>query len=335
MARTKKTYVFPLVALRGKVVFPDVQSSFDAGRLISLTAISRASEKDMNLFVSLQKDAAKEQISAKDVCSVGTVVKIKQIAKLPSGNLRITVDGVYRAEAEEIYEEDGCFYAVVTRMKAVHGDEVLEEAYFRTARDVLKDLTSGDMRFPKEQISALDNVGDPDVYINRSMQYLHIKEETKQQLLETANVVERLKLYERCLNDELEISKLEKKISSMVRRSIDKNQKEYFLREQLKAIHTELGDDEQEKDALSRQIKDKHMPAEVEEKALKEIARMDKMPPSSPEYTVIRNYLDWLIELPWTEETQDTENILRARPRARCAVRALRRSPFCRRPARR
>ena len=313
MARTKKTYVFPLVALRGKVVFPDVQSSFDAGRLISLTAISRASEKDMNLFVSLQKDAAKEQISAKDVCAVGTVVKIKQIAKLPSGNLRITVDGVYRAEAEEIYEEDGCFYAVVTRMKAVHGDEVLEEAYFRTARDVLKDLTSGDMRFPKEQISALDNVGDPDVYINRSMQYLHIKEETKQQLLETANVVERLKLYERCLNDELEISKLEKKISSMVRRSIDKNQKEYFLREQLKAIHTELGDDEQEKDALSRQIKDKHMPAEVEEKALKEIARMDKMPPSSPEYTVIRNYLDWLIELPWTEETQDTENILDAK----------------------
>ena len=215
MARTKKTYVYPLVALRGKVIFPDVQTNFDAGRLISLTAVSRASEREMTLFVSLQRDISKDDISPKDVAEVGTVVKIKQIAKLPSNNLRVSVEGLYRAQAEEIYEEDGCFYAVVTRMKAVHGDEVLEEAYFRTARDVLKDLTSGDMRFPKEQISALDNVSDPDVYINRSMQYLHIKEETKQQLLETANVVERLKLYERCLNDELEISKLEKKISSM------------------------------------------------------------------------------------------------------------------------
>lgn len=313
MARTKKTYVFPLVALRGKVVFPDTQTSFDAGRLISLTAISRASEKDMNLFVSLQKDAEKEQIAAKDVCAVGTVVKIKQIAKLPSGNLRVSVEGLYRAKAEEVYEEDGSFYAVVTRMKSVHGDEVLEEAYLRTAREVMRDLTAGDLRFPKEQLSALDSLTDPDVFINRSMQYLHIKEEVKQQLLETANVVERLKLYERCLNDELEIAKLEKKISSMVRRSIDKNQKEYFLREQLKAIHTELGDDEQEKDTLTGQLKERHMPAEIEEKALKEVARMDKMPPSSPEYTVIRNYLDWLIELPWTEETKDTENILDAK----------------------
>ena len=313
MPRSKKTYVFPLVALRGRVVFPDAQTSFDAGRLISLTAISRATEKDMDLFVSLQKDAAKENITSKDVCAVGTVVRVKQIAKLPSNNLRVSVEGLYRAEAEEIYEEDGSFYAVVTRLKAVHGDEVLEEAYFRTAREVMRELTAGDMRFPKEQLAELERVSDPDVFINRSMQYLHLKEEIKQQILETVNVVERLKLYERCLNDELEISRLEKKISSMVRRSIDKNQKEYFLREQLKAIHTELGDDEQERDTLTRQIKDKHMPAEIEEKALKEISRMDKMPPSSPEYTVIRNYLDWLIELPWTEETKDTENILDAK----------------------
>ena len=312
MPRTKKTYVYPLVALRGKVIFPDSQSSFDAGRLISLTAISRASERDMTLFVSFQKDATKEAISSKDVCTVGTVVKIKQIAKLPSNNLRVSVDGLYRAEAEEIYEEDGCFNAVVTRMKAVHGDEVLEEAYFRTAKEVVRELLSGDMRYPKETL-ALQDLSDPDVFVNRSMQYLHIKEEVKQQILETANVAERLKLYERCLNDELEIAKLEKKISSMVRRSIDKNQKEYFLREQLKAIHTELGDDEQERDTLTRQIKDKHMPAEIEEKALKEIGRMDKMPPSSPEYTVIRNYLDWMIDLPWTEETKDTENILDAK----------------------
>ena len=309
MPRTKKIVNYPVVALRGKVIFPDTVNAFDAGRLISLTAISRASEREMTLFVSLQRDASKNEIGPDDICAVGTAVKIKQIAKLPSNNLRVTVEGLYRAKAEEIYEEDGCLYANVAELKAVHGDPVLEEAYFRTAQDVMRDIQASDMRFPKDGAANLEKFTDPDAYIGNALSMLHIKEDVKQKILETANVVERLKLFERCLNDELEIAKLEKKISAAVRQNIDKNQKEYFLREQLKAIHTELGDDEEERDTLTEQIKAKHMPAEIEEKALKEIARTDKMPPSSPEYTVIRNYLDWLIDLPWTEETKDTENL--------------------------
>ncbi len=309
MAKQKELKNYPLVALRGKVVFPDVKTSFDVGRLISLTAVSHASEKELDLFVSMQKDAEKEEIVPSDVYSVGTVVKIRQIAKLPSNNLRITVKGVYRAKAEEIYEEDGCLFANVAELPAVHGDPVLEEAYFRTAQDVLRDILASDPRFPKEAAASLEKIDDPDVYVSAALTHMHIKEEVKQTILETVKVVERLKIFERCLNDELEIAKLEKKISATVRRNIDKNQKEYFLREQLKAIHTELGDDEEERDTLTEQIKNKHMPAEVEEKALKELARMDKMPPSSPECTVIRTYLDWLIELPWTEQTQDTEDL--------------------------
>ena len=309
MPRTKKIVNYPLVALRGKVIFPATDNSFDAGRLISLTAVSKASERDMTLFVSYQRDAAKDEITPQDVCSVGTVVKITQIAKLPSNNLRVSVRGLYRAKAEEIYEEDGCFYANVSELKSVHGDPVLEEAYLRTAQDVLRDIASSDARLAKEGLGGLEKITDADEFIGEVLTFLHIKDDTKQELLEMVNVVERLKLFERCLNDELEIAKLERKISATVRRSIDKNQKEYFLREQLKAIHTELGDDEEERDTLSEQLKAKHMPAEVEEKALKELARTDKMPPSSPEYTVIRNYLDWLIDLPWTEETQDTESL--------------------------
>lgn len=314
MSKTKKQSVFPLVALRGKVIFPDTVNSFDVGRLISLTAVSRASEQQsMTLFVCAQRDVSKDDITAEDVYTVGTVVNIRQVAKLSTNNLRVNVEGAYRAKAEEVYQEDGCFYAVVSELAPIHGDEMLEEAYFRTAQDVMKDLQSGDARFPKEGVALLEKITDADAYVNNSMNYLHIKLETKQQLLETVNVVERLKIFERCLNDELEISKLEKKIGNMVRRSIDKNQKEYFLREQLKAIHTELGDDENEKDELTRTITEKHMPPEIEEKALKEIARMDKMPPSSPEFTVIRNYLDWLCDLPWSEETQDTESLTEAK----------------------
>ena len=314
MAKTKKKSVYPMVALRGKVVFPDTVSSFDVGRLVSLTAVSLASEQqNMTLFVCAQRDMTKDDIKPEDVYTVGTVVTIRQIAKLASNNLRVNVEGTFRAKAEEVYEEDGCFYALVSELPAVHGDEMLEEAYFRTAQDVMKDIQSGDARFPKEGVALLEKINDADVYINNAMTYLHVKNEVKQQILEIVNVLDRLKTFERCLNDELEIAKLEKKISSMVRQSIDKNQKEYFLREQLKAIHTELGDDENEKEELTKAITDKHMPAEIEEKALKEIARMDKMPPSSPEFTVIRTYLDWLCDLPWTEETKDTESLTDAK----------------------
>ena len=313
MPKTKKIVNYPLVALRGKVIFPATDNSFDAGRLISLTAVSKASERDMTLFVSYQRDAAKDEIAPQDVCEVGTVVKITQIAKLPSNNLRVSVRGLYRARAEEIYEENGCFYANVSELKPVHGDPMLEEAYLRTAQDVMRDIASGDVRLAKEGVGTLEKITDPDEYVGAALSVLHIKDDVKQELLETVNVVERLKLFERCLNDELEIAKLERKISATVRRSIDKNQKEYFLREQLKAIHTELGDDENEREELTRRIKEKHMPAEAEEKALKEIARTDKMPPSSPEYTVIRNYLDWLIDLPWSEETEDTARLADAR----------------------
>ena len=257
MPKQNKVMNYPLVALRGKVIFPDAASSFDVGRLISLTAVSHASEKELDLFVSMQKDAEKEEIEPSDVFSVGTVVKIRQIAKLPSNNLRVTVRGLFRARAEEIYEEDGCLFANVTELPAVHGDPVLEEAYFRIAQDEMREIVANDPRFSKEAAASLDKTGDPDAYVSAALTHLHIKEEIKQTLLETVNVVERLKLFERCLNDELEIARLEKKISATVRRNIDKNQKEYFLREQLKAIHTELGDDEEERDTLTEQIKNK------------------------------------------------------------------------------
>jgi len=138
---------------------------------------------------------------------------------------------------------------------------------------------------------------------------MRVRNEIKQKILEEPKTVERLKLFERCLNDELEISKIEKKIATAVRQSIDKNQKEYFLREQLKAIHEELGDNGKEEEEYKQKILAKNLPAEVEEKCLKEITRLGRMQPSSPEYTIITTYLDQVLELPWTEETQDTEKL--------------------------
>lgn len=298
----------PVVPMRGRVIFPDTVVSFDAGRLISLTAVKRAADGDMQLLVCVQPEPEKDEITADDICTVGTVVKIKQIMRLPSDSVRILAEGLCRVRVRR-FSFDECFLAEADEIKPVHGDPTLEEAYFRTAKDIMRDITSTESRISKDSVARLDRCGDPDEYVNVAANSLPLRDEVKQKILECENVTERLRMLERCLNDELEIMRLARKINNAVRQNIDKNQREYYLREQLKAIHAELGDDEDEREELANKIKEKGMPQEIEEKALKEIARMDKMSSSSPEYTVIRNYLDWLIDLPWKEETEDTENL--------------------------
>ncbi len=298
-----------MLALRGRVIFPDTTVSFDVGRLPSLAAVKRAADGDSRIFVCAQKDADITEVTPADVYLTGTVIRLKQVGRLPGNTVRLTCTGLYRAEARAIENVDGSYIAEISELRSVHGDETLEEAYFRTAKSVMGEIASGTPRLSKDAISALDSCADPDVYVNIAAHNLQIKLETKQELLDCVRVVDRLRLLDKLLNDELEIMRLERKINASVRASIDKNQREYYLREQLKAIHAELGDDVEEKDELERRIKSKGMPEEVEQKALKELSRMGKMQSSSPEYNVIRMYLDWLLDIPWTEKTVDTENL--------------------------
>ena len=204
---------------------------------------------------------------------------------------------------------DNTLVADVNELKSIYGDEALEEAYFRTTRDLTRELFTDGSRLSKETVQSIEACASPDEFINITAHNLNVKTDVKQQILSCNRVVERLRLMDKVLNDELEISRLERKINAMVRSSIDKNQKEYYLREQLKAIHTELGDDEEERDELEKRIKAKQMPAEVEEKALKELTRMSRMQTSSPDYNVLRMYIDWLLDIPWQEKTTDTEKL--------------------------
>lgn len=299
----------PVVALRGRVVFPSVSVSFDVGRLISLTAVKMAADTDSRLFVVAQKNAEKSDVTPDDIYDVGTVVRIKQITKLPGNNVRISAEGLYRAAVRTVEYVDNTLVADVNELKSITSDQTLEEAYLRTSRDLVRELFSDGNRISKENLQAIEAALDADGFVNITAHNLNVKTDVKQQLLSCNRVVERLRLMDKVLNDELEISRLERKINSMVRASIDKNQKEYYLREQLKAIHTELGDDEEERDELERRIKAKQMPAEVEEKALKELTRMSRMQTSSPDYNVLRMYLDWLLDIPWNEKTEDTESL--------------------------
>lgn len=304
--------LLPIVPLRGKVAFPHTNISFEVGRKMTLTAIERASNSpDRLVFIITQKRTEQDNVDVTDLFSVGCVARIKQIAQLSGGVMRVLCEGLYRAKARVISsaEGDGCFYGVADKLPVRHSDEILEEAYFRTAKELVKDVLSADGKIPKETLTKLEKITDIDEYVDVAVSSMRIRMEIKQKLLEENRVVERLKQFETCLNDELEISKIEKKIATAVRQNIDKNQKEYYLREQIKAIQTELGDDGKEEDEYREKILAKHLPQELESKCLKEINRMSKMPTSSPEYTVITGYLEQVLALPWTEETVDTESL--------------------------
>lgn len=304
--------LLPIVPLRGKVAFPHTNISFEVGRKMTLTAIERASNSpDRLVFIITQKRTEQDNVDVTDLFSVGCVARIKQIAQLSGGVMRVLCEGLYRAKARVISsaEGDGCFYGVADKLPVRHSDEILEEAYFRTAKELVKDVLSADGKIPKETLTKLEKITDIDEYVDVAVSSMRIRMEIKQKLLEENRVVERLKQFETCLNDELEISKIEKKIATAVRQNIDKNQKEYYLREQIKAIQTELGDDGKEEDEYREKILAKHLPQELESKCLKEINRMSKMPTSSPEYTVITGYLEQVLALPWTEETIDTESL--------------------------
>lgn len=305
-----RTNILPVVPLRGKVAFPGGLVSFEAGREMTLKAIERASlTDDKQLFICTQKQTEKDEITTSDIYEVGCVAKIRQITRIAGSGIRVVCDGLYRAKARDIHVEEGYFCAVADELTTIRGDYVLEEAYLRTAKSMAKEAFLEGGRIPKETLMKMERCTDADEYMNLAFSAMRVKLEIKQKSLEEVDVIKRLKLFERCLNDELEISKLEKKIAGEVRQSIDKSQKEYFLREQLKAIHNELGDGGKEEDEYRARILEKKLPQELEVKCLKEVDKMGKMMPSSPEYTVITNYLDQVLALPWTEETTDTESL--------------------------
>ena len=305
----KKKIVLPVVPLRGKVAFPGTIFSFDAGRPGTIEAIKiSSSQYNGEILICTQKDTDKNDVAAEDMYSVGTVAEIKQVTNLPGGAVRVVAEG-QRAVKVKAFTLTDCFYAECAERKTVHGDPVIEEAYLRSARALVADVLISEGKLNKETVAKLDLTADADEYVNAVVNAMRVRLDVKQRILEETDAVERLKLLEQCLNDELEISKIEKRISSAVRQSIERSQKDYYLREQLKAIHGELGDDGKEQDKYREKAEEKHLPDYMREKFLKEVDRLDKMQPSSPEYTVVTSYLDQVLELPWTEETKDTDKL--------------------------
>ena len=303
----------PMIALRGKVILPNVYTSFDVGRIKSLAAVNAAVDSENPLvFVSAQKDAKVETPSLKDVFEIGTVCRIKNVTRMPGDNIRVNVNALFAAKI--VTSEDNDKYFAVT-VKEIEGDftDTETEAYLRIVKTELTNfLSQPNVKANKEVFSNVLALENPLEFVYAATYNMNFKEGDKQRILEIPDTKTKLYEFLNLLVQEIEIAKVEKTIAEKVKINVEKSQREYYLREQLKAIHSELGDDEDELENLKQRILDKKMPSEVEEKALKELSRMDKMNPSSPDYTVLNTYLDWLLDLPFNEESKDRESLLDA-----------------------
>ncbi len=306
--------IYPLIPVRGMVVFPSTTITIDIGRKKSVAAFSEAIKTNgLALFCS-QKVLSIVEPAQSDIEQTGTVCKILQKIDLPNSHIRLLVQGLYRAKITEFVANVDFFEVNAEKIESINADTVETEALYRKARELLATLSvNSNGKINKEILTQLAEKADPNDFIDMLSHLVIYRDAKKQQLLEMTDTEERLREICTILANEIEIAKVNQKIASDVKESIDKGQKEFYLKEQMKAISHELGSDEDEFAEIETKIKNAKMPKEVEEKALKELSRLAKMPLVSPDASVSRTYLEWLTDLEWNKETEDNKDLTKAR----------------------
>ncbi|MBJ8054590.1 endopeptidase La [Bacillus cereus] len=300
--------IVPLLPLRGILVYPTMVLHLDVGRDKSIQALEQAAMDENIIFLAMQKEMNIDNPKEDDIYSVGTVAKVKQMLKLPNGTLRVLVEGLHRAEVVEFIEEENLVQVSIRTVTEEVEDDLEEKALMRTLLEHFEQYIKVSKKVSNETFATVADVEEPGRLADLIASHLPIKTKQKQEILEGVSVKERLHTLISIIQDEQELLSLEKKIGQKVKRSMERTQKEYFLREQMKAIQTELGDKEGksgEVEELREKIEQSGMPEETMQAALKELDRYEKLPVSSAESGVIRNYIDWLLALPWTTATED------------------------------
>jgi len=306
------TYTYPLLPLRGLLVFPFMITPLDVGRPKSIQALEEAMTQERQLVLAVQKSAEINEPEEGDIHRVGVLAEIKQLLKMPEGQIRVLVEGLQRVRIDEFVETEPCFRVRVQEITEIEEEGPEIEALVRTVQDQFAEYVKLSRKVPSEVIVAVNSIGEPGRLADTVAAQLVVAVEKKQKLLEIPSVRKRLEELVLLLGSEMEILQLEKKIHVRVRKQLEKNQKEYYLREQMRAIQQELG----EKDAIASEveagrerIEKAKLPKEVREQALHELGRLEKMPPMAAEAVVVRTYLDWLVSLPWSKETRDRLDI--------------------------
>lgn len=309
---SETNFSLPLVPLRGMVVFPKVEVRLDIGRDKSIRAVEEAMANERLLAVSAQFDDEVENPTQKDIAEVGTIVKIKQMLRLPGGLVRILVEGIARAKVVDI-DESGVYYrATMETLVSQYDDHVEIEAYRRLAQSNFLKWAEETKLVTEDEIRRVMERTDASETADQIVQFLQTELVTRQSFLSELNVLRRLNMVVGALNMELQISDLENSINNQVRQQMEKAQKEYFLREKIRVIHNELGDKsdpDEEAEELREQLKKINVSDEVRERIEKEISRYSRMPSMMPEANILRNYLDWVLSLPWDKVSEDRLDI--------------------------
>lgn len=294
----------PLLPLRGLLVFPAMVIHLDVGREKSVRALERAMVEDHQIILASQIDSQAEEPEPDEIYHLGTVTHIKQMMKLPNGTIRVLVEGLKRARIESFSHQEEIFIVNVSVLEEipVHNPQV--GALMQTALEQYEQFLKASKKHSSEMNAVIADIEDPGRLADAIAANLALKMQDKQRVLEAIDVTQRLETLLQILSDEQEILELEKKITQNVRKQMERTQKEYYLREQMKAIQRELGDKDgrqSEVDELRDQLSDSLMPETVKERVKKEIDRLEKVPQSSSEGSVIRTYIDWLLTLPWAQ----------------------------------
>ncbi len=309
----KMEKLYPVIPLRDLVVFPGAIVPLYVGREKSVKAAKYALRTDKQLFLVTQLDPETEEPTRRDVYGVGVVASVIQSIELPDGTIKMLVEGLYRARLVEFWDDKDFIRARVIPLYAPSVQQEEGEALRRLIMESFERYVKLNQKVPAEVVSTVKDIQDLDRFADTVASHLDVKTQEKQRILTAVDVIERFKRIYAVLLSEIEILEVERKIKEEVKKQIERNQKEYYLNEQLKAIQKELGRGEfDEIEEIRRAIEKAGMPPEVRKKAEAELRKFEMMPPTSAEATVVRNYLDWLVNLPWSKRSRDRLDLDRA-----------------------
>jgi ATP-dependent Lon protease len=307
------TRKLPMMPIRDVVIFPFMMTPFVVGRESSVRALEDALAADKKIFLATQHDASIDEPKPNEIYQVGTIVNIVQSLKLPDGNIKVLVEGVERAKILQITDTDGFFQATVRTAKYTLEPNPQIEAAMQRATSLFEQYVKLCQSLNYETMIAAVRMEDPAKLTDTIAANLQLSIEEKQELLEIFEPGERLTRVADVLDVEIEKLNMDRSIQSRVKRQMERAQKEYYLNEKIKAIQKELGRGEKsEFDELKKKVDSAGMPKDVHEKALQELKKLEAMPPMSAESTVSRNYLDWLLAVPWKKRSKEIRNIDRA-----------------------
>ncbi len=309
--------VLPLLPIRDIVIYPYMMLPLFVGRDVSIRAVEESLSRDRLIFLVAQKNSAEENPSQSDIHRVGTIASIMRMLKLADGRVKILVQGLSKGEVDTYLRERPFFEVKIRKVvePALQEVPIEVEALMRNAKEKIEQILNL-KNLPPEIVMVTDNISDPGVLADLVASNLRLKIEESQAILEVFDPIARLKKVNELLSRELELSTMQARIQNQAKEEMSKTQRDYFLREQLKQIQQELGDGDErteEINELRKQIEKAKMPADAKREADKQLRRLEQMHPESSEATLVRTYLDWLVELPWSKKTKDNLNMKKAK----------------------